>query len=140
MRLGDILLEKKLLTEQELNIALNVQKITGQVLGKCLTSLGFITSSELAEVLAIQHGLEYINIREHPIEMGLLKVFPKNVTESARFLPIEETDGIIKIAVTEPSNIVALDKVRTITGKKAKPYLTDEEGFIDILEKAYYFL
>jgi len=140
MRLGDILLEKKLLTEQELNIALNVQKITGQVLGKCLTSLGFITSSELAEVLAIQHGLDYINIREYPIETGLLKVFPKNVTESARFLPIEETDGIIKIAVTEPSNIVALDKVRTITGKKAKPYLTDEEGFIDILEKAYYFL
>ncbi|MCS7214903.1 MAG: ATPase, T2SS/T4P/T4SS family [Thermodesulfovibrio sp.] len=140
MRIGDILLEKKILTEQELNIALNVQKITGQVFGKCLTSLGFITSSELAQVLAIQHGLEYINIREFPIESELLKIFPKNVTESARFIPLEEKDGVISIAVTDPSNIIALDRVRAITGKRAKPYLTDEESFIDVLEKAYYFL
>ncbi|MCS7164516.1 MAG: ATPase, T2SS/T4P/T4SS family [Thermodesulfovibrio sp.] len=140
MRLGDILLEKKLLTEQQLNIALNVQRITGQVLGKCLISLGFLTSSELAEVLAIQHGLDYINIREYPIEIELLKIFPKSITESARFLPIEEKDGFINIAVTEPSNVVALDKVRALTGKRAKPFLTDEEGFIDTLEKSYYFL
>lgn len=140
MRLGDILLERKLLTEQELNIALNVQKITGNVLGKCLTLLGFITSSELAEVLAIQHGLEYINIREYPIETELLKIFSKSVTESAKFLPLEETDGVIKIAVTEPSNIVALDKVKSITGKRARPYLADEEGFAEVFEKVYYFL
>uniref|UniRef100_A0A7C4AK66 Type II/IV secretion system protein n=1 Tax=Thermodesulfovibrio aggregans TaxID=86166 RepID=A0A7C4AK66_9BACT len=140
MRLGDILLEKKLITEEELNIALNVQKITGQVLGKCLTALGFITSSELAEVLAIQQGLEYIDVRNYPLQSELLKVFPKNIAESAKFLPIEETDGVVKIAVTDPSNIVALDKVKSITGKRAKPYLTDEDGFFDTLEKAYYFL
>ncbi|MGC9044924.1 ATPase, T2SS/T4P/T4SS family [Thermodesulfovibrio sp. 3462-1] len=140
MRLGDLLLEKKLITPDELNIALNVQKITGQVLGKCLISLGFITSSELAEVLAVQHGLEYINLRDYPIETELLKAFPKDVTESARFLPIEEKEEVIKIAVTDPSNIVALDKVKSITGKRAKACLTDEEGFIDTLEKAYYFL
>jgi len=140
MKLGDLLLEKKLITEQELNIALNVQRITGQVLGKCLISIGFLTSSELAEILAVQQGLEYIDIRHYPLETELLKLFPKNVTESARFLPIEETDGVLKIAVTDPSNIIALDKVKSITGKKAKPYLTDEEGFIDTLEKAYYFL
>ncbi len=140
MRLGDILLEKKLITEEELNIALNVQKITGQVLGKCLTALGFITSSELAEVLAIQQGIEYIDVRQYPLQSELLKVFPKNIAESAKFLPIEETDGVVKIAVTDPSNIVALDKVRSITGKRAKPYLTDEDGFFDTLEKAYYFL
>lgn len=140
MRLGDLLLEKNLITQQELSIALNVQKITGQVLGKCLTSLGFITSSELAEVLAVQHGLEYIDIKQYPIESSILKKFPKDVTETARFLPLEEADGVVKIAVTDPSNIVALDKVRSITGKKAKPYLTDEESFIDTLEKAYYFL
>lgn len=105
-----------------------------------MISLGFITSSELAEILAIQHGLEYIDIRQYPIDTELLKLFPKNVTESAKFLPIEQTDAVLKIVVTDPSNIVALDKVKAITGKRAKPYLTDEEGFMDTLEKAYYFL
>lgn len=140
MRLGDLLLEKKLITEQELRIALNVQKITGQVLGRCLVSLGFISSSDLAQVLAIQHGLEYIDIRQYPVETELLKVFPKEVIQSAKFLPIEETDELIKIAITDPSNIVALDTVKSKLKKKVKPYLTDEEGFIDTLEKAYYFL
>lgn len=140
MRLGELLLNKKLITEEELNIALSVQKITGQVLGRCLATLGFITSSELAEILAIQQGLEYIDIRQYPLQTELLKVFPKNITESAKFLPIEETDSVIKIAVTDPNNIVALDKVRAVTGKKAQPYLTDEDGFFDTLEKAYYFL
>lgn len=139
MRLGDLLIDKGIITEEELNIALSVQKITGQVLGKCFTMLGFISTQELAEVLAIQHGLEYVDVRQYPIQAELLKSFPKNLTETGRFLPLEEIDGIIKIAVVDPSNIVALDRVKTITGKKAKPYLTDEEGFVDTMEKVYYF-
>lgn len=140
MRLGDLLIEKGLLNEEQLNIALGVQKITGQVLGKCLTTLGFISTQELAEVLAIQHGLEYVNVRQYPIQTEILKNFPKKVTESGRFLPLEEVDGTIKTALVDPSNIIAIDRVKSITGKRAVPYLTDEEGFVDALEKAYYFL
>jgi Type II secretory pathway, ATPase PulE/Tfp pilus assembly pathway, ATPase PilB len=139
MRLGDLLIEKGIITEQQLNIALSVQRITGQVFGKCLTMLGFISTQELAKVLAIQHGLEYINLRDYPIQMELLKIFPKNLTETLRFLPLEEVNGTIKIALIDPSNIVALDRVKAVTGKKAKPYLTDEEGFFDTIEKVYYF-
>ena len=139
MRLGDLLIEKGIITEEQLNIALSVQRITGQVFGKCLTMLGFISTQELAKVLAIQQGLEYINLRDYPIQMELLKVFPKNLTESLRFLPLEEVNGTIKIALIDPSNIVALDRVKAVTGKKAKPYLTDEEGFFDTIQKVYYF-
>lgn len=140
MRLGDLLIQKGIITEEELSIALSVQKITGQVLGKCFTTLGFISTQELAEVLAFQHGIEYLDIRQYPIQQELLKVFPKNITETGRFLPLEESNGVIKTAVVDPSNIVALDRIKALTGKKAKPYLTDEEGFFETLEKAYYFL
>lgn len=140
MRLGDLLIEKGFINEEELNIALSVQKITGQVLGKCFVMLGFISTQELAEVLAIQHGLEYVDVRQYPIQIDLLKSFPKNVAETTRFLPLEEVDGTVNIAVVDPSNIVAIDRVKAITGKKAKPYLTDEEGFAETIEKAYYFL
>lgn len=140
MRLGDLLIEKGILTEEQLNIALSVQKITGQVLGKCLIMLGFVSSQELSETLAIQQGLEYIDLRQYAIQQELLKAFPKAITERERFLPLEEEDGKIKIALVDPGNIIALDRVKIITGKKAKPYLTDEEGFFETIEKAYYFL
>jgi len=140
MKLGNLLIEKGILTEEQLNIALSVQKITGQVLGKCLTMLGFISTQELAEVLAIQHNLEYIDVRNYPIQIDLLKKFHKSLTETAKFLPLEEIEDVVKVAVVDPSNIVAIDRIKALTGKRAKPYLTDEEGFIDTLEKAYYFI
>lgn len=140
MRLGDLLLQKGLITEEQLFIALQVQKITGQVLGKCLITLGFITSSELAEILAVQHNLEYVDVRNYPIDTSLLKMFPKEVLLSAKFLPLEEADGVVKIAIVDPANILALDKVKSIMGKRARPYLTDEDGLIETIEKAYYFI
>lgn len=140
MKLGDLLIEKGFITKEELSIALSVQKITGHVFGRCLVMLGFISTQELAEVLAIQHGLEYVDIRNYPIQPELLQEFPKSLTETARFIPLEERDGIVKVAVVDPSNIVAIDRVKVITGKKAKSYLTDEEGFTETIEKVYYFL
>ncbi|MCX7857673.1 MAG: ATPase, T2SS/T4P/T4SS family [Deltaproteobacteria bacterium] len=140
MKIGDLLIEKKLITPEELQVALNIQRITGWVIGKCLTTLGFVTSSTLAEVLAFQHGLEYINLRNYPIPLELLRKFPKNLSLNARFLPLNEDDSNLDIAVIDPSNVVAMDTVRSITNKRAKPYLTDEEGFFEALEKAYYFL
>lgn len=140
MRLGDLLLKRGLINQEQLEIALSVQRITGQVLGRCLKSLGFITAQELAEVLAIQHGLEYINLRNYPIQTEILKRVPKKVAETGRFLPIEENQDSVKVALTDPGNVVALDRVKITFGKRANPCLTDEEGFIDALEKAYYFL
>lgn len=140
MKLGELLLQKGIIKEEQLNIALSVQKITGQVLGKTLISLGFITPSELAEVLAFQHRMEYIEVRNFPIESYLLEKFPKDITAKAKFLPLAEEDGYVKIAVTDPGNILAYDLVKSTTGKKVKAYLTDEEGFSDVVEKAYYFI
>lgn len=140
MKIGDILIQRKLITEEELEVALNVQRITGWVIGKCLISLGFVTSSSLAEALAAQHNVEYINLRKYPIPLDLLKKFPKNLSLEARFLPIDEEDTTIKIAVLDPKNVVAQDIVKSLTKKKVYSYLTDEEGFFEALEKAYYFL
>lgn len=140
MKIGDLLIEKKLITAEELQVALSVQRITGWVIGKCLTSLGFVTSGMLAEVLAIQHGLPYINLRNYPISLELLKKFPKNQSLQARFLPLDEEDTQVKIAVVDPSNVIAMDIVKAATKKRVVPYLTDEEGFFEALERAYYFL
>lgn len=139
MRIGALLIEKGFITEEELNIALSVQKVTGQVFGKCLTTLGFISTKELAEVLAVQNGLEYLDVRDYPIQTELLKIFPKDITQMEKFIPLEEDNETLKIAVVDPSNIVAVDRTRIITGKKIKTYLTDEDGLIETIEKSYYF-
>lgn len=140
MRLGDLLIEKGIITQEELEIALSVQRITGKILGRCLKELGFITPQELASILAVQHGLEYLDVRNYPIQKELVQKFPRNVTFSDRFLPLEEKDGLVEIAIVDPGNILAVDRVRMVTGKRVKTYLTDEESFADAIEKIYYFI
>ncbi|MCX7817254.1 MAG: ATPase, T2SS/T4P/T4SS family [Syntrophales bacterium] len=140
MRLGDLLITKGLITHEELEIALSVQRITGKILGRCLNELGFITPQELASILAIQHGLEYIDVKNYPVQKDLVQKFPRNVTFAERFLPLEEKDGLVEIAIVDPGNILAVDRVRMVTGKRVKTYLTDEESFADAIEKIYYFI
>ena len=139
-RLGDLLLEKKLIKESQLEIALRVQALTGAMLGEVLLQLGFLSGRDLAQCLAEQHGLPYIDLREiQGISEDLLKRFPKEVTREAGFLPLEENHEL-HIVVTDPANLRAFDVAQAISKKPVKVFLTDKEVFWDVFEKVYYFL
>ena len=139
-RLGDLLLEKKLIKENQLEIGLRVQALTGEMLGEILVKLGFLSGRDLAQCLAEQHGLPYIDLREiQGISEDLLRKFSKEVTREAGFLPLEENREL-HIVVTDPANLKAFDVAQAISEKPVKVFLTDKEGFWDVFEKVYYFL
>jgi type II secretory ATPase GspE/PulE/Tfp pilus assembly ATPase PilB-like protein len=139
-RLGELLLEKRLIKENQLEVALKVQTLTGERLGEVLVKLGFISSRDLAQCLAEQHGLPYIDLREiQGISEYLLKKFPKEVTQDAGFLPLEENHEL-HIVVTDPANLRAFEVAQAMSKKRVRVFLTDEEVFWDVFEKVYYFL
>jgi type II secretory ATPase GspE/PulE/Tfp pilus assembly ATPase PilB-like protein len=139
-RLGELLLEKGLIKENQLEVALKVQTLTGERLGEVLVKLGFISSRDLAQCLAEQHGLPYIDLREiQGISEYLLKKFPKEVTQDAGFLPLEENHEL-HIVVTDPANLRAFEVAQAMSKKRVRVFLTDEEVFWDVFEKVYYFL
>jgi type II secretory ATPase GspE/PulE/Tfp pilus assembly ATPase PilB-like protein len=139
-RLGELLLEKGLIKENQLEVALKVQTLTGERLGEVLVKLGFISSRDLAQCLAEQHGLPYIDLREiQGISEYLLKKFPKEVTQDAGFLPLEENHEL-HIVVTDPANLRAFEVAQAISKKRVRVFLTDKEVFWDVFEKVYYFL
>ncbi len=140
MRLGELLISKGLINEDQLRIALNVQRLTGAMLGEVLVGLGFLSSQDLSQCLAEQHGMPYIDLRQDiNIPEELLRRFPRELTSQAGFLPLGE-DEELHIVVTEPANLLALDAVQERSEKPVKVYLTDKEGFWEAFEKAYYFL
>jgi len=139
-RLGELLLEKRLIKENQLEVALKVQTLTGERLGEVLVKLGFISSRDLAQCLAEQHGLPYIDLREiQGISEYLLKKFPKEVTQDAGFLPLEENHEL-HIVVTDPANLRAFEVAQAMSKKRVRLFLTDKEVFWDVFEKVYYFL
>ncbi|GAB6183064.1 GspE/PulE family protein [Thermodesulfovibrio hydrogeniphilus] len=140
MRLGDLLVSQNIITQEELYIGLNVQKLTGEAIGECLVRLGFITYQELAEILAIQQRFEYVDLRLFNIPEALIKKVSKDTVLRASFLPLREDEEFVSIAIIDPANLFAIDTAKSIFRKKVKAYLTDKEGFYDTIEKAYYFI
>ena len=140
VKIGEILQSKNLINENQLQIALIQQKITGELLGDAIVKLGFVSSKELGQALAEQAGVEYIDLSQYPISEDALKLFPKEVAETTGFIPIETIEGRLSIGVTNPSNIVAVDKVASITKNQPKVYMVDPDNFRESLEKGYFFL
>jgi len=140
IRIGDLLISKGMLNKKQLEIALIQQRVTGAILGDTLISLGFVTAREFAETIADQSGIEYVDLRGFNITDEALRLIPKETARKSGYIPLEVCDGVLSIGVTNPSNIMAVDTVRQLTGIPPKVYLVDRDAYSDAIESAYYFV
>lgn len=140
LRLGELLISKKLLTESQLKVAFAQQAVTGNLLGDALIKLGFVTSKEITQSLAEQAGIEFLEFDGYAPSDEALRLVPQDIAQRADFLPLNIENGILTIAICNPSNILAIDTATRITGKPPKVYMVDSESFYQTLESAYYFL
>jgi len=140
VKIGEILKSKNLISENQLQIALIQQNITSELLGNTVVKLGFVSSRELGQALAEQAGVDFIDLGQYTVSEEALKIIPKEVAEATSFIPIEITDGRMSIGVIDPSNIIAIDKVTSITKSQPKVYMVDPDNFRESLEKGYFFL
>lgn len=140
VRLGELLKAKGIINDTQLHIALIQQRITGDMLGETLVKLGFVTSMEIAEILAQQAGIPFVNLSEYSISQDAIRLIPKEIAEKAGFIPLYLTDNSIEIGITSPANVLAIDTVSRLTGRQPKVYIIDRESFHETMEKAYFFL
>jgi type II secretory ATPase GspE/PulE/Tfp pilus assembly ATPase PilB-like protein len=140
IKLGDILKERGLIKDSQLEIALIQQKITGDLLGDALVKLGFISSKERAQILAEQSGIEFYDLGQSEISEDALRTVPKEIAEKSEFIPLEHEGDRLSIGITQPGNIQAIDTVSRITRNQPRIYLIDGEAFHEAMDKSYFFL
>jgi len=137
--LGDILVSTGKISSKQLKIALIQQRVTGAILGDTLISLGFLTSQEFAQTIAMQTGIEYLDLRTFTLSDQALRLIPKETALDNGYIPLDFEDGVLSIGSMSPSNILAVDSVLSRTGKPPKVFLVDQEAYADVFERAYYF-
>ncbi len=138
--LGELLKEKGLLNEARLQVALKHQQVTGQLLGDILIRLGFVSATDVAQTLAEQAGLEFIDILNYPLSAEGLQKIPKSMAQRFSFIPVEMRNGRLLIGITNPGNVGAIDAVTRATGVPPEVAVVDSESFNEVLERAYYFM
>ncbi|HEY0871409.1 MAG TPA: ATPase, T2SS/T4P/T4SS family, partial [Acidothermaceae bacterium] len=122
-RLGDVLLERGLLTPEQLQDALaSQQSLVGaqrKRLGKLLVDLGFLTERQVAESLAELLSLDILESSDLLVPLEVARLLPRQVAERAQVLVLGRTSTGLRIATSDPTNVVALDDVRAYTGSHA---------------------
>ncbi|MDY0385303.1 GspE/PulE family protein [Trichlorobacter sp.] len=141
IKIGELLKANGLLSDKQLHIALEQQKVTGDILGDLLIQLGFVTASEFARTIAEQFHLDFIDLHEVQPHKEALQLIAKDMAEKGGFIPLALVeDSRLAIGITNPSNIVAVDMVTKLTGKQPRVFLVDKDAFQETLEKAYFFI
>lgn len=134
-QLGTILLEDGLLTEDQLMDAIDEQQRNGQSLGRTLVELGLISESQLVRALASQVGMEFVELANFPVDIAAVALVPAAVCRRHNALPIALEDGVIKIAMSNPGNVVAVDDIRTLTNKHVVPVVATHDDVVQAIDR-----
>lgn len=136
-RIGDILLEQGLITQEQLMKGLEEQKKCGLQLGKCLTKLGFIAEDKLLDMLSAQLDVQHVVLENFTFSRDLIKVIPEEMARKYKVIPLFEQDGVITFAMADPSNLRTIDHLKFKTGKDVEAVIATEKSILDAIEKNY---
>ncbi|MGB2662048.1 MAG: ATPase, T2SS/T4P/T4SS family [Candidatus Omnitrophota bacterium] len=135
--IADILLSKKLITEQQLNEAAEEQKTTGVPLQKILVSKGFITSEGLAQAMAYKLEIPYVKLSDQKIDPQVIKMLPEDVARQYRAVPVRIEEDSLYVALVSPLNLPARDEIKLITGYKILPMVATEKEMDQAINQYY---
>jgi type IV pilus assembly protein PilB len=136
-RLGDLLVKKGLITEVQLKVALEEQKIKNKRLGEILVDLGYIDEKKIIEVLADQLKIQAITAKDVKVTPDLQKIISESRALRLQILPIKIEENTLHVATTDPTNIIALDEIERITNKELVVYIVLKQDFLTLFSKIY---
>lgn len=140
LRLGELLLENDLITEEQLNIALEEQKAKGIKLGEAIIGLGYVTQDAINDLLCQQLNIDFVDLRKIEIDDSIARMVGEKVVRKYMLLPFALDDrqaNVIKVAMEDPMNIMAIDDIGIITGMTVQPYLSTHAYISTAIDKLY---
>lgn len=140
LRLGELLLENNLITEEQLNIALEEQKAKGIKLGEAIIGLGYVTQDAINDLLCQQLNIDFVDLRKIEIDDSIARMVGEKVVRKYMLLPFALDDrqaNVIKVAMEDPMDIMAIDDIGIITGMTVQPYLSTHAYISTAIDKLY---
>jgi len=137
LRLGDTLVKQGMITELQLQTALQDQKKKDEKLGQILVSKGLLTRRQLAETLAKMYQLPLVDLSEVEIQESLLSLFPYELLKNYGVMPLSLEENFLTVAIHDPLEIDALQELRYISGYQMKPVMADEDQIRHHLDERY---
>jgi len=136
-RLTEILINNKIITQEQLDQALSVQKQKGGKLSDIIVDLKFIKENELVSLLSEGIGLPLIDLKRFKIDYEIVKSVPVEIARHYQLVPISKMGDTITLAMADPLNIFAIDHVEALTGFKINPIISSSRDIMQTIEVSY---
>jgi type IV pilus assembly protein PilB len=137
VRIGELLLKEKRISPEQLQEALNYQKANGGKLGLNLVKLGFVKDEEITALLSRQYGVPSINLVDFEIDQAVIKLVPPETAQKYQILPLSRAGATLTIAMTDPTNVFAMDDLKFMTGYNVEPVVASESAVMEAIQRYY---
>ena len=127
-RLGDLLVKEKIITPEQLQQAIKVQKEQNCRLGSALVKLSFLTDEDVTNFLSRQYGVPAINLSYFEIDSSVVKLIPYDTAKRYQILPLSRVGASLTIAMVDPTSVFAMDDIKFMTGFNIEPVVASESS------------
>jgi type IV pilus assembly protein PilB len=136
-RLGEILVKDSLISGDQLKQALDYQKKNGGRLGTCLVKMGLVSDDDITAVLSRQYGVPSINLKFYEVDPAVIKLVPQETAVRYQIVPLSRVGSTLTIAMTDPTNVFAMDDIKFMTGFNVEPVVASETAISEAIHKFY---
>jgi type IV pilus assembly protein PilB len=136
-RLGQMMIERGFVTDEQLEQALVQQRTTGRRVGETFLELGVISSVDLAQVLADHLGVPFVDLQSRPPDLVLAALVPEHIARRYNALPVARWGGQLVVAMANPNDVFALDDLRVLTGQPIIAALAEPQHLAETIDRAY---
>lgn len=137
IRLGDLLVAQNMITETQLQHALQEQKLSGRKLGASLVDLGYVDENELLTLLSEQLEIPFIDLKQFRFDQELVQSLAETAARRYRVMLLRQDDDGVLLGMADPTDIFGLDELQRIIKQPIKPAVVRESELLDILDMAY---
>jgi len=137
VRIGELLLKEKRITPEQLQEALNYQRQNGGKLGYNLIKLGHVKDEEITALLSKQYGVPSIALTQFEIDPAVVKLVPAETALKYQIVPLSRAGATLTIAMTDPTNVFAMDDLKFMTGYNVEPVVASETAVVEAIQKYY---
>ncbi|NIM97789.1 MAG: type II secretion system protein GspE, partial [candidate division Zixibacteria bacterium] len=136
--LGDMLLESGRITKSQFELAQIEKNRTGAKFGEILERLGFVSHEEVLELVGQQWEAPYLDFSHTPVDPEVVKLIPEEIARSSKLIPVEiKEGGILTVAMANPNDINAIDRLGELTKLTIEPRIADEDTILSYIDELY---
>ncbi|OYY95314.1 MAG: MSHA biogenesis protein MshE [Hydrogenophilales bacterium 28-61-23] len=137
IRLGDLLVQQKLISQEQLGTALEKQRLSGRKLGRVLVEHGFVTEDEISGAIARQLNIPFLDLRQVHVRPEIVRLLPEQLARRFRAIVLEQRENTVLVAMADPTDLFAFDEIINHLNREVELAVANEGALAQFIDRVY---